>query len=166
MDVQSPISSPKDFWSGLIYIAFGTAAAWIGSGYNMGTAGRMGPGYFPKVLAGLLIILGLVSLIRSLISKGEPITKIALKPLILLLLACALFGLLINRGGLILALAALVLVSAAASREFKLDWKALGGLVLLIAFCSLVFVKGLGIPMPLIGTWLEPYAGPLAVWLR
>lgn len=164
--MQSRISSPKDFWTGLIYIAFGGAAAWIGSAYNMGTAGRMGPGYFPKVLAALLIILGLVSLVRSFVSKGEPITAVALKPLILLLLACFLFGFLINRAGLIVALAALVLVSAAASREFKFDWMALGGLVALIAMCSAVFVKGLGIPMPLIGTWLEPFAGPLAVWLR
>lgn len=164
--MQPRISSPKDFWSGLIYIAFGGAAAWFGAAYNMGTAGRMGPGYFPKVLAALLIILGLISLVRSFISKGEPLSEIAIKPLIMLLLACFLFGFLINRAGLIGALAALLLVSAAGSREFKLDWKALGGLVLLIAFCSLVFVKGLGIPMPLLGTWLEPYAGPFAVWLR
>lgn len=164
--MQSRISSPKDFWTGLIYIAFGAAAAWIGSGYNMGTAGRMGPGYFPKVLAALLIILGVVSVVRSFISKGEPISDVAFKPLILLLLACALFGFLINRAGLIVALAALVLVSAAASKEFKFDKLALLGLVALIAFCSMVFVKGLGIPMPLLGTWLEPLAGPLATILR
>ncbi len=164
--MQSRILSPKDFWTGLIYIAFGGAAGWIGSAYNMGTAGRMGPGYFPKVLAGMLIVLGLISLGRSFVSKGEPISRIAFKPLVLVLLACASFGFLVNRAGLIVALAALVLVSAAGSREFKLDWMALGGLVLLITFCSLVFVKGLGIPMPLLGTWIEPYAGPLAVWLR
>jgi hypothetical protein len=164
--VQGPLSSPKDFWTGLIYIAVGAGAAWIGQRYNMGTAGRMGPGYFPKVLAGILIILGVISMARSFVIKGEPVERVAFKPLVLVLLACTLFGLLINRAGLIVALAALVLVSAAASREFKLDWLALAGLVALIAFCSLVFVKGLGIPMPLIGTWLEPFAGPLATWLR
>jgi hypothetical protein len=65
--------------------------------------------------------------------------------------------------GLIVALLILVLVSAAASVKFSFDWRAVAGLFLLIAFCSLVFVKGLGVPMPLVGTVLEPYA---PAWLR
>ena len=48
---------------------------------------------------------------------------------------------------------ALILISAAASIHFKFDWKALGALVVLVVFCALVFVKGLGVPMPLLGTW-------------
>lgn len=160
------ILSPKDFWSGLIYIAFGVAALLIGQGYNMGTAGRMGPGYFPKVLAGLLILIGLASFLRSFFAKGAPIEKIAIKPLVLLLSACALFGLLLNRVGLVVSLLVLVLVSAAASREFRLDWRAALGLVVLVVFCVLVFVKGLGVPMPIVGAWLEPYVGPFAAWLQ
>jgi hypothetical protein len=166
LSVSSRISSPKDFWTGLIYVAFGAVALWLGANYNMGTAGRMGPGYFPKVLAAILIVLGTISVARSFVSKGAPVEPIALKPLVLLLLASALFGLLINRAGLIVALLALVLVSAAASREFKFSWSALLGLVGLVVFCALVFVKGLGVPMPIIGTWLEPYAGPLMPYLR
>ncbi len=160
------ISSPKDFWSGFIYIAFGVAALWIGADYKLGTAGRMGPGYFPKVLAGLLIFLGVASLLRSFFAKGTPIGSVAVKPLVMLLAACTLFGLLINGAGLVVALLALVLVSAAGSREFRLDWRATLGLVGLVVFCVLVFVKGLGVPMPIIGVWLEPYAGPLTTWLR
>lgn len=164
--VLSRITSPKDFWTGLIYIAFGAAALWIGADYRLGTAGRMGPGYFPKVLAWLLLILGAVSLVRSVMSKGDPVGRVALKPLMLLSLACLLFGAFINTAGLIVALLALVLVSAAASQEFRLDWRAALGLVGLIVFCALVFVKGLGVPMPIVGPWLEPYAGPIMPYLR
>jgi hypothetical protein len=36
----------------------------------------------------------------------------------------------------------------------------------LIVFCAIVFVKGLGVPMPLLGSWLEPVLGDALPWLR
>ena len=51
---MSLIRHPKDFYSGLIFIGFGLAAIIIGSNYAMGTAARMGPGYFPRILGILL----------------------------------------------------------------------------------------------------------------
>ena len=160
------IRAPKDFWAGLIYIAFGVAALWIGADYKMGTAGRMGPGYFPKVLAALLVGLGMLALIRSFVSAGEPVSTVVVKPMLLILLGCVLFGAALQPLGLIVALLLLCLVSAAGSEKFAFDWKATAGLIVLIAFCALVFVKGLGVPMPLIGSWLEPVVGPLLPWLR
>jgi Tripartite tricarboxylate transporter TctB family len=145
------VSSPKDFWAGLIYIGFGAAALWIGAEYKFGTAGRMGPGYVPKVLACLLLLVGAASLIRSFLAKGEPIGLIAWKPMIHILIACALFGVLLAPLGLIASLLALCLVSATGSRQFRFDVKAAAGLVVLIVFCALVFVRGLGVPMPLFG---------------
>lgn len=164
--MQSGIKAPKDFWTGLLYVCFGIAALWIGADYRMGNAGRMGPGYFPKVLAVFLIGLGLISLARSFFTRGEPVGGLAWKPLILLTGATVLFGLAVNRLGLIVALLVLVLVSAASSREFRFDWRATAGLVALVAFCVLVFVKGIGVPMPIVGPWLEPLLGPLASVLR
>lgn len=155
--MQVKIASPKDFWAGLIYIAIGAAAIWIGSNYRFGVAGRMGPGYFPFVLSGGLMIIGTISLGRSFIVPGSAIGKIAWKPMCLVLVANLLFGYLLTRTGLAVALIALTLVSAAASREFRFDWRASIGLCVLILFCALVFVKGLGVPMPIVGTWLEPY---------
>ena len=151
------IRNPKDIWTGLIYIAFGVAALWFGAEYKIGVAGRMGPGYFPRALAGILVLLGVLSLVRAFLSKGEPVHAVAWKPLVLILSACALFGLLLNKIGLIGALLALCIVSAAASKEFRFDWKMMAGLVALIAFCALVFVKGLGVPMPIVGSWFEPF---------
>jgi hypothetical protein len=147
------IRGPKDFWTGMIYVLFGGLAFWIARDYGFGTASRMGPGYFPTVLSALLVLIGVISLIRSFIVPAEPLGAFALKGGFLIILATILFGILINRAGLIIALLALVLVSAAASEKFRFDWKATLGLIVLIAFCALVFVKGLGVPMPLIGTW-------------
>jgi putative tricarboxylic transport membrane protein len=157
--MTSRVQNPKDFWTGMIYLAVGAGVIFIARNYSVGTASRMGPGYFPLALSGLLIIFGLVAVVRSFIVPGEPIGAFAWKPMVLVLGATALFGALISTLGLVIALLALVLVSAAASEKFRFDWRAVLGLVALIIFCSLVFVKGLGVPMPLFGPWLEPLLG-------
>jgi hypothetical protein len=157
--MTSRVQNPKDFWTGMIYLAVGAGVIFIARNYSVGTASRMGPGYFPLALAGLLIVFGLAAVVRSFIVPGEPIGAFAWKPMVLVLGATALFGALISTLGLVIALLALVLVSAAASEKFRFDWRAVLGLVALIIFCSLVFVKGLGVPMPLFGPWLEPLLG-------
>lgn len=162
--MSSPIRAPKDFWTGAIYVALGSAALFIGQAYKLGTAGRMGPGYFPQSLAALLILLGMFSLVRSFVSTGEGISPIAWKPMFLVLLATALFGILLPRAGVVVALLALCLVSAAASREFRFDWKATLGMLGVIVLCVLVFVKGLGVPMPIVGKWFQSII--TAPWLH
>lgn len=147
------IRSTKDFWTGIIYLFFGSGAIFLARDYGMGTATKMGPAYFPSILGGLLIIIGFISLIKSFLRTGTPIGKFAFKGLALVLVSTVLFGLLVRRTGLILALPLLVLISAYASNEFK--WgPAILMAVGLAVFCILVFLKGLGIPMPVIGPWL------------
>jgi hypothetical protein len=153
--MQALIRNHKDFGAGLLYLGFAVAALWIGRKYALGSAGRMGPGFFPTMLAVLLAAIGAISLIRAFLRPGPAITGFAWKPLALVLTGTALFGTLINTAGLVIALLALVLLSAAASEKFRFDWWAVLGLVGLIAFCSLVFVNGLGVPAPLIGSWFE-----------
>jgi hypothetical protein len=64
--VRVKIRSPKDFWAGLMFIAFGLfACIYAYASYQMGTAVRMGPAYFPTVLGGLLAVLGLLVLIEA-----------------------------------------------------------------------------------------------------
>lgn len=151
--MATAIKNPKDFWTGVIYVAFGGAAFWIARDYGMGTASRMGPGYFPMVLAGLLMLIGAISLVHSFMKPGPPLGGFAVKASVLILGGVVLFGLLISRAGLLIALPTLVLLSAAGSEKFRFEWKAALGLIALTAFCALVFVKGLGVPMPLLGTW-------------
>lgn len=147
------IKNPKDFGAGILYLAFGAVGYWIAIDYGFGRASRMGPGYFPSVLSALLMAFGLVAVIRSFIKPGEPIGGFAWKATLYVVGSNVVFGLLLIPAGLIIALLALILISAAASIHFKFDWKAIGALVILVVFCALVFVKGLGVPMPLLGTW-------------
>jgi hypothetical protein len=65
------IKSPKDFWAGLMFISFGLFfALWAVTNYQMGSAVRMGPAYFPAVLGGLLVFLGGMTLIESFAMGG------------------------------------------------------------------------------------------------
>ena len=150
--MHSLIRSPKEFWAGILYCGFGLAAVWFGREYPIGTGARMGPGYFPLALGCLLTLFGLVSLVRSLVLPGEAITRIAWKPLILITLGTVVSGILLPYVGLAVSLGILILLSAMASEKFRFEWKALTGMVLLIAACVFVFVKALGVPMPLIGS--------------
>src|SRR6266581_2007440 len=93
------IRNAKDFWTGLIYVFFGSSAILIGREYGMGTAIKMGPAYFPTILGGLLVI-----------------------------------------------------ISAYASTRFRWHPTLLLAAGLTV-FCALVFLKGLGIPLPVIGPW-------------
>ena len=151
--MKALIRSPKDFWAGLLYAGFGAAAVLIARDYGMGSSSRMGPAYFPTALGSLLLLIGVASLVRSFFVRGEPIGAIAWKGMFLVTLATALFGVLLRPAGLVLALTALILASAAASIKFRFDWKALAMMGGLIVFCGLVFVKGLGLPVSLLGTW-------------
>jgi putative tricarboxylic transport membrane protein len=148
------IRNPRDFWAGAIYLALAIVAIWIGRNYQLGTSERMGPGYFPTALGSILALFGVVSIGRSLIRPGEAIAALAWRPLVLVLGATVLFGLLLDRLGLLIALPCLIVVSALASRYSRLDATSIVAMIGLVAFCALVFVKGLGVPMPLIGTWL------------
>ena len=145
--------NPRDFWAGLIYLVLGIGVLWIGRGYSVGTSARMGPGYFPAVLGGLLMLFGVISVARSFMRPGEAVSAIAWKPVALVLGGTVLFGLLLERAGLIVALPVLIVVSALASRHTRLDATSVAALVGIVAFCVLVFVKGLGVPMPLLGSW-------------
>jgi hypothetical protein len=149
-----PIRNPRDFWAGAIYLALAVVVIWVGRNYQQGTSARMGPGYFPVVLGSILALFGVVSMARSFIRPGEPIEPMAWKPLVLVLGSVVLFGVLLDRLGLLIALPCLIIVSALASRYSRPDVTSIAALIGLVAFCALVFVKGLGVPMPLIGTWL------------
>jgi hypothetical protein len=148
------IRNPRDFWAGSIYLALAIATIWIGRNYIQGSSARMGPGYFPTVLGSILALFGVISIGRSFLRPGEAITAIAWRPLVLVLGSTMLFALLLDRLGLLIALPCLIVVSSLASRNTRLDITSIAALVGLVAFCVLVFVRGLGVPMPLVGTWL------------
>jgi len=146
------IRNPKDFWPGIIYIAFGTVAFIIARDYKMGTSLKMGPAYFPSMISALLILVGIISVIRSLIKEGSPMGIFALKGLLIVTGSTLLFGFILRGAGLIIALPVFVMSSFYASRWF--NWR--HSIILAIGitvFCVAVFLKGLGLPIPLLGSW-------------
>ena len=149
------IKSPKDFWSGLMFIASGLFfAIWAVTHYQMGTAVRMGPAYFPAMLGGLLVVLGGMILVSSLVVQGEKVPSFYFRPLLMVSLGLVLYGYLMKPLGLVGATAALVYVGAFGGHEFH--WKEATILyVILILFSWLVFVKGLSLPFPL---WPAAYS--------
>lgn len=150
---MNPITgNPKDFWTGVIYIAFGSAALIISRDYGMGTAVKMGPAYFPTILSGLLITIGVISLVRSFIRPGSPVGALALKGFALVISSTILFGLIVRGAGLIVALPVLVIISSLASTRFR--WRySLALAAGLTVFCILIFRQGLGVPLPILGSW-------------
>lgn len=146
------IRHPKDFWTGVIFLSIGLAAVIIGRDYNMGTAGKMGPAYFPTILGGLLALIGVVAMARAFFRDGEPIGKFAIKETILILTGVLLFGFLVRGAGLVLAVFAIIMFSAYASSKFK--WiPAIALAIGAAVFAVLVFVKALGLPIAIIGPW-------------
>ena len=153
--MKARIKAPKDFWAAMMFIGFGGFfMLWALTHYQMGTAVRMGPAYFPAVLGGLLVFLGILVLIEGFAMAGPKVPTIKFKPLILISAACVIYGYMMKPLGLILATALLVFISAFGGHEFK--WKEVTILyVVLIVFSLLVFVKGLTLPFPICPAFIE-----------
>jgi Tripartite tricarboxylate transporter TctB family len=140
------IRAPKDFWSGVMFCAFAVVAVLAARGYSLGSAGKMGPGYFPLLLGGLLGVLGVILVGRSLVLDGEPVPRFHLLPLAVIAVAVALFGLMIEPAGLVLSLALLVVLSAWAGPQFRLT-ETVALAAALIVFSIGVFVYALGLSL-------------------
>src|SRR5262245_63347345 len=110
--MDSITRNPKDFWTGLIYIFFGSSAILIAREYGMGTAVKMGPAYFPTILGGLLVGIGGISVVRSFIVSGTPIGAFAFKGLILVIVLVLVFGLIVRGGGFAVVFSFLVYIYA------------------------------------------------------
>ena len=124
------IKSQKDFFAGLMFAVVGTAFAWGSTTYNVGNGARMGPGYFPMMLGIVLALLGLVVIFTALTietESGDPIGKIAWKPLGFIIGANLIFGVLLGgvaawglpAMGLIAAIYALVLIAGLAGEQYS-----------------------------------------------
>ncbi|MGA7490477.1 MAG: tripartite tricarboxylate transporter TctB family protein [Xanthobacteraceae bacterium] len=140
------IRAPKDFWSGVMFCGFAAVALLAARGYSLGTAGKMGPGYFPLLLGGVLAGLGALLIARSIVVAGEPLARFHLLPLAIVVLAVCLFGAMIEPLGLVVSLAVLTLLSAAAGRPFRpLEAAALTAALIVVSVG--IFVYALGLPL-------------------
>jgi hypothetical protein len=138
----------RDIVAGLLFVAIGAFALLAARGYPVGTAMRMGPGYFPVALGWLLIALGALVGLRAARRRDWQPVPWSWQPLAWITLSIVLFGFLMPRLGLVPALVAMFPVAAAAGREFRLGEVLILTLVM-SAFAGAVFVYGLKLPYPL-----------------
>src|SRR5262245_487634 len=137
----------KDFFAGLLFMSFGGVALALAQSYATGTAARMGPGYFPRALGILLVVLGALLSLRGFRPSLELQPEWRWRPLAVVLLGVGLFSLTAQWLGLALAGLVLVFVSSAASPEFRWKEALVSGFIQGAATVA-VFVYGLGIPLP------------------
>ncbi len=145
----------QDSILGLFFAVTGCIALWISVQYPFGTAGRMGPGYFPVIVSSLLVLTGIGVLVRSIAASGDAFPEINWKALIMVPAAVVVFGLAIEPLGFLPAVLLLLVLSAATSIKFKLDWKAAVGALVFAGLCTVLFIQLIGLPIPVLGTWLQ-----------
>ncbi|MBA3447578.1 MAG: tripartite tricarboxylate transporter TctB family protein [Pseudaminobacter sp.] len=146
--------SLKDMLSGLIFIGFGVAFGYAALNYEIGTALRMGPAYFPLILAGIIILLGSIIVIQSFAgADATPLDRAPWLGLVLIVGALIFFGVTVRGLGLAPALFVTTFLSAFASRRTG----PLAALVLaagLTLLCTAIFIWALGLPLRVVGPWL------------
>lgn len=140
----------KDFLSGLMFIVIGLGSIFIARDYPIGSALRMGPGYFPVALGGILFLMGVYVLVQGLIKKEQVQGNWSLRALIILPVATVVFGLMVETAGFVPALLVLIVISAAAGTEFRFLEILLLAIGLTVASVGL-FIYALGMPYPLWG---------------
>jgi hypothetical protein len=147
--MKTPLHQNIDVLAGSMFIGVGAIGMWIAREYPFGSSLRMGPGYFPTVLGGILIAFGIYTFLMALKRQEKLKRTWSVRALIILPLAALVFGVLMEYAGMVPALIGLTLISAAASPEFKFFEQFLLALGLTL-MSVLLFVYGLGLPYPLI----------------
>jgi hypothetical protein len=132
----------------VLFIAVGIAVAILAQEYRMGTAARMGPGYFPTLLGVLLALLGASLAVPAFVVEGEPLQRFHVRPLLFVLLSIAAFGIVLSYFGFAAAIVALVLVAGFADPDLR-PLQTLGVAAFLVVFSILIFVVLLGLPIRL-----------------
>ncbi len=147
--MNAELRNNKDLWAGVMLIATGVASILIARDYPFGSTFRMGPGYFPSVLGGILVLFGLSLIIKGLRNSEKIASGWSPRALIVLPLSLVLFGWLMDHAGFVPALVVLIFGSAAGGSEFKFVEVALLTVTLTV-LSVLIFSVGLQLSYPLL----------------
>lgn len=137
-----------DLWSGLLFVAAGSGFALIAQQYPYQSAAEMGPGYFPTWLGMGLVVLGAGLIAKALAVETESISSLVARPAVLILTGLLLFGILLERAGLIMSALVLLGIGSFATAGFRLLPLVLFSSAL-IGLSALLFVYLLGVNIPL-----------------
>jgi len=146
----------RDVLSGLLFIGVAASGLWISRNYPIGTAARMGTGYVPRLLLWVLLGLGGLILASGLVRSDrlpESDLETAVsgwatwRPVVFVTLSLVMFGLALERLGLVLSILLATGIGAAAARHLRPLETAIAALVL-IALCWLIFIVGLSLTIP------------------
>jgi len=143
------LTNNKRFLAGIMFLGIGGVAIYLAQDYPVGSALRMGPGYFPIALGGVMCLFGIYELIIGVLKPAAVEGNWSIRALIILPLAAVVFGILMEYAGFIPANIALVFISATAGNEFKFTEVLLLSIGLCLG-CTALFIWGLGLPYPLI----------------
>ncbi|MDR1708495.1 MAG: tripartite tricarboxylate transporter TctB family protein [Candidatus Accumulibacter sp.] len=149
------IRNRKDFWAGLLFLGFGMFFVGVGGQYVFGSAAKMGPGFFPQMVGGILALLGISITLSSLRlgARKDVVKKAAWATVIQILFPVVLFGLLLKPLGLVVCQILLVSLSCFACRAYR--WHEAILLALFLALLSyVVFVLALQLQFPIWPVWL------------
>ena len=143
------IKSPQDLGAAVVFLAVGVAGAYFGSELRLGTAGNMGPGFFPVILSWIVVAIGVIVGIKAVTVEGPRVEPFQLRPLLVIVAAILVFGYVVDTIGLALTAALLTVLAAFARR-----WREINALetILLAAALALfsvgLFVYALSQPFP------------------
>ncbi|HYM51892.1 MAG TPA: tripartite tricarboxylate transporter TctB family protein [Candidatus Dormibacteraeota bacterium] len=151
MDIRRGLS---DILAGSVFLVFGLAFAIGAATYEIGTPLQMGPGYFPLVLGGLLVLLGLVIVVKGLLAgEGEAIGPVPWRAMGLIAVAVVFFGATVRGLGVGPSVFVTTLLSALAGHQARIV-PAVVIAVGLTALCIAIFIAALQLRLPLLGPWI------------
>jgi hypothetical protein len=147
----------KDVLAGLLFIAVAALGLWLSRDYPIGTALRMGTGYVPRLLCWLLLGLGAIILVQGLreAQDARPLSSAdvsAVRPVVFVTASLVIFGLSIERLGLVVSILLLIGVGAVAARGLR-PLETLAAALVLIALSWGIFILGLGLTIPVWPEW-------------
>ena len=152
-DIMNNLSFDRtNLLCGLVFIGAGLFFAIQSLGLEIGTSFRMGPGYFPIVLAGLLILLGVIIALQSFRQQGEPFDALAWRGMLFILPAPVIFGLTVRGLGFVPSLFLAAFVACFASHKMTVGWALILSFAITL-FSVVVFSYALGLPFERFGPW-------------
>ena len=146
--MKTPLQQNPDILAGIMFIGVGAIGMWIARDYPFGSALRMGPGYFPTVLGGIMVAMGIYTLLMGLKRQDKIKRTWSVRALIILPLTTLVFGFMMEHAGFVPAVFVLAVLAATASPEFH--W--LEQIILAVGLtigCVALFIWGIGLPYPL-----------------